>query len=277
MLSLFTQPKHMSEPLICDYCEPTSIAVRHLSVELSQRTILDDVSFKLEKGEFTALLGPNGTGKSTLLKAITGEIDGQGDVMLFGHPKTYWPSGDLAQHLGVLPQSSSLSFNFTSREVVSLGGIGLNMSNHQLGQLVIQNMEKTDVIHLAGRSYPTLSGGEKQRVHLARVLTQLEQGGNNKILLLDEPTSALDLHHQHTTLALAKSLAQQGATVVAVLHDLNLAAQYADRLMILNKGNIVVDAPPKHALKSDIIERVYQHKVSVIPHPKLGHPVVITG
>lgn len=277
MLSLFTQPKRMSEPSICDYCESTSIAVRHLSVELSQRTILDDVSFELKKGEFTALLGPNGTGKSTLLKAITGEVHSHGDVMLFGHNKTYWPSGNLARHLGVLPQSSSLSFNFTSREVVSLGGIGLNMPNHQLEQLVVSNMEKTDVIHLADRSYPTLSGGEKQRVHLARVLTQLEQGGNNKILLLDEPTSALDLHHQHSTLALAKSLAKQGATVVAVLHDLNLAAQYADRLMILNKGNIVADAPPKHALKSDIIERVYQHKVSIIPHPELGHPVVIAA
>ncbi|UUM31363.1 heme ABC transporter ATP-binding protein [Vibrio japonicus] len=277
MLSLFTQPKRMSEPSICDYCQSTSIAVRHLSVELSQRTILDDVSFELKKGEFTALLGPNGTGKSTLLKAITGEVHSHGDVMLFGRNKTYWPSGNLARHLGVLPQSSSLSFNFTSREVVSLGGIGLNMPNHQLEQLVVSNMEKTDVIHLADRSYPTLSGGEKQRVHLARVLTQLEQGGNNKILLLDEPTSALDLHHQHSTLALAKSLAKQGATVVAVLHDLNLAAQYADRLMILNKGNIVADAPPKYALKSDIIERVYQHKVSIIPHPELGHPVVIAA
>ena len=275
MLALFTQPKNMTHDSIGQYRGSTSVSVNHLSVELNHRTILNDMSFELNKGEFTALLGPNGTGKSTLLKAMTGELAAHGDIKLFNRPRQYWRSEDLARHLGVLPQSSTLSFNFTSREVVSLGGIGLNIPNHQLEQVVANNMEKADVLHLADRSYPTLSGGEKQRVHFARVLTQLEQSGDNKVILLDEPTSALDLRHQHSTLALAKALAKQGATVVAVLHDLNLAAQYADRLMILNQGKIIRDATPKDALKSDIIEQVYQHKVSVIPHPELGHPIVI--
>ncbi|WP_082331714.1 heme ABC transporter ATP-binding protein [Vibrio nereis] len=275
MLALFTQPKNMTHDSIAQYRGSTSVSVNHLSVELSRRTILDDISFVLNKGEFTALLGPNGTGKSTLLKAMTGELAAHGDIKLFNQPHQYWRSEDLARHLGVLPQSSTLSFNFISREVVSLGGIGLNIPNHQLEHLVANNMEKADVLHLADRPYPTLSGGEKQRVHFARVLTQLEQSGSNKVILLDEPTSALDLRHQHSTLALAKDLAKQGATVVAVLHDLNLAAQYADRLMILNQGKIIRDATPEDALKSDIIEQVYQHKVSVIPHPELGHPIVI--
>lgn len=274
---LMTSRKKDGLPQIDNYHDATAIEVDQLTVSIGKRTILNELSFSLDRGQFTALLGPNGTGKSTLLKAITDEITYSGQVNIFGQTRHVWPAEELAKHLGVLPQSSSLSFNFVAKEVVELGGIGLSMSNQDLQQVVEHNMQQTDVKHLAQRAYPTLSGGEKQRVHLSRVLTQLEQSGNNTILLLDEPTSALDLHHQHSTLALAKSLAKRGATVVAVLHDLNLASQYADRMIILNKGNIAVDAPPSQAMQAEIIEQVYQHQVSVIPHPELGHPIVIAN
>ncbi len=277
MLSVFSSSRTAMENSVSAYTGEHTVAIRNLSVTLGHRRILENVSLSLKRGEFTALLGPNGTGKSTLLKALTGEIPAHGQFDLFGQPRDLWPASKLAKHLGVLPQSSSLSFNFSAQEVVELGGIGLTMPNTQLAQVVQQNMERTDVSHLAQRAYPTLSGGEKQRVHLARVLTQLEQSGENTVLLLDEPTSALDIHHQHTTLALAQSLARNGATVVAVLHDLNLAAQYADRLILLNQGHIVADAPPKTALQADIIEAVYHHKVAILPHPTYGHPIVIAS
>ncbi|EGU45509.1 hemin importer ATP-binding subunit [Vibrio ichthyoenteri ATCC 700023] len=277
MLSLFSSKKSGKPPMIDDYYSSTTVAIEHLSVSLGGRTILDNVHLTLQRGQFTALLGPNGTGKSTLLKALTGEISARGEFALFGQARENWPSALLAKNFGVLPQSSSLSFNFMAREVVALGGLGLSMPREALDNVIDKNMQLTDVLHLSNRAYPTLSGGEKQRVHLARVLTQLEQSGGNKVLLLDEPTSALDIHHQHTTLALAQHLAQQGATVVAVLHDLNLAAQYADRIVILNQGVIVTDDTPEKALNSSVIEQVYQHKVSVISHPTLGHPVVIAA
>ncbi|WP_165312304.1 heme ABC transporter ATP-binding protein [Vibrio ziniensis] len=277
MLSLLSSKLSLSNTAqeSIEYSGIKTVEIRHLSVILGDKKILDDIDLTLNRGEFTVLLGPNGTGKSTLLKALTGELNAKGEFSLFGQNRDSWPASLLAKHVGVLPQSSSLSFNFMAKEVIELGGIGLTMSNHQLNGVVTKNMRATDVEHLGFRSYPTLSGGEKQRVHLARVLTQLEQSGKNKILLLDEPTSALDIHHQHTTLALARILANQGATVVAVLHDLNLASQYADRIVMLNQGKIEADDIPAKVLKPEIIEAVYHHKVDIIAHPTYGHPVVI--
>lgn len=254
-----------------------AIFANNLSLALGDKIILDDVSVSFNTGELTVLLGPNGTGKSSLLKVITQEWEsGKGDIRFFDRDYLDWSPSILAKHLGVLPQSSSLSFNFTVAEVVELGALALTEKQSVIKQLAWKNMIKTDVTHLADRLYPSLSGGEKQRVHLARVLTQLEQSGEQKILLLDEPTSALDLAHQHQTLALAKSLADEGAAVVAVLHDLNLAAQYAHRVMILNQGCIVANGTPNEILTETTIENVYQWPVKVLQHPESGHPVILS-
>lgn len=254
-----------------------SLCVEHLSVSIENKPILDDINLRFNSGEFVAVLGPNGTGKSTLLKAITGEIKHSGQCTVFNKPKNSWQPQKLAKHLGVLPQSSSLTFNFTAQEVVKLGGLGLSAHHFELNHIACRYMIKTDTLHLADRLYPSLSGGEKQRVHLARVLTQLDQSGDQKIVILDEPTAALDIHHQHSTLKLAKELTHQGATVIAVLHDLNLASQYADRIVMLNKGEVVVDDEPSKALQPHFIESVYHYPANVIVHPKLGHPLVIAG
>lgn len=277
MLSIFSSLDKEAAQRSISYSDSQTISIRDLSVTLGGKKILNDIDLTFNRQEFTVLLGPNGTGKSTLLKALTGEIPTNGEFTIFGQPRIQWTPEVLAKHLAVLPQSSSLSFNFMAKEVIELGGIGLTMSNSQLATIVENNMRLTDVEHLATRSYPTLSGGEKQRVHLARVLTQLEQSNNNRILLLDEPTSALDIRHQHTTLQLARELAVQGATVVAVLHDLNLAAQYADRIVILNEGGIAANASPQEALNKKTIETVYHHNVDIIKHPSKGYPVVITN
>jgi iron complex transport system ATP-binding protein len=142
-------------------------------------------------------------------------------------------------------------------------------------RLAKKYMKVTDVEHLADRLYPSLSGGEKQRLHLARVLVQLDQAEKEKILMLDEPTSALDLAHQHNTLKIARNLADKESTaVVVVLHDLNLAAQYADRMVVLHDGELVCDAAPWQALTPEMIERVYGYRSIVAKHPSMDFPVV---
>lgn len=254
----------------------TAISVENVNLKLGNKVILDNLSVKFNTGELTVLLGPNGTGKSSLLKVITQEWSSTGKVSFFEQDYADWNAAHLAKHLGVLPQSSSLSFNFTVREVVELGALALSETYKVIREIAERNMHTTDIVHLAERLYPSLSGGEKQRVHLARILTQLEQSEDKKILLLDEPTSALDLSHQHQTLSLAKSLSKSGASVVAVIHDLNLAAQYADRVMILNGGKIVADGSPWETLTENIIEDVYQWSVQVIKHPNSDYPVILS-
>lgn len=251
------------------------IHLKNLSLSFGKRTILKGINADFKAGELTILLGPNGTGKSSLLKLITQEYPSSGEIHFFGDHVKSWKSKSLAKHLGVLPQSSSLTFNFSVKEVVELGGIPLEGSTESIQAIARQNMTDTDVYHLAERSYPSLSGGEKQRVHFARVLTQLAQSNGKKILLLDEPTSALDLSHQHQTLRLATRLVSEGAAVIIVMHDLNLAAQYADRIMILNEGTIVADGSPWEVLTQENIEAIYNWKVQVIPHPTDQYPLVI--
>jgi iron complex transport system ATP-binding protein len=254
----------------------TAISIQNVDLTFGDRTILDNVSAQFHSGELTILLGPNGAGKSSLLKLMTREWPSNGKVHYFGVESAQWHKPDLAMQLGVLPQSSTLTFNFTVQEVVELGGLTLKASQKEITAIASSYMADTDILHLADRLYPSLSGGEKQRVHLARVLTQLAQSGEDKIVLLDEPTSALDLSHQHNTLSLAKKLTQQGATVVTVIHDLNLAAQYADRVLILNDGKLVADGTPWETLSQEIISSVYQWPVTIVPHPERGHPVIMT-
>ncbi|MGL4381927.1 heme ABC transporter ATP-binding protein [Vibrio misgurnus] len=246
-----------------------------LCVTYGSRSVLDHVDITLRGGEVAALLGPNGAGKSTLLKLLSGEMSGAGTLRYFDIPANQWPAAKLATHLGILPQQSSLSFPFSAQEVVELGAIPLNLSRKEVQQVARHYMQQTDVLHLATSLYPSLSGGEKQRLHLARVLTQLHQAGQQRILMLDEPTSALDLAHQHNTLQLARDLADhQGCAVVVVLHDLNLAAQYADRMILLHQGKIVCDAAPWQALTAERIEQVYGYQALVAAHPTRDFPMV---
>ncbi|MFA0338679.1 heme ABC transporter ATP-binding protein [Vibrio breoganii] len=254
-----------------------SVQCSDISVSIGNRTILDKVNIEFYPNEFTVFLGPNGTGKSTLLKTLSNEMAYTGQHYLFGKPTQDWDKRSLAKQFGVLPQSSSLTFNFTAQEVVELGGLTLSGGQKAISRIAREKMNLTGVLPLADRLYPSLSGGEKQRVHFARVLTQLDSVKHNKVLFLDEPTSALDLSHQHNTLKLAKEQADSGACVVAVLHDLNLAAQYADRIVVLNHGNIVADGTPWEALNSQTIEEVYRWKTQIVPHPTQKHPVILSA
>lgn len=243
--------------------------------------ILRGVDLTLEPAEVTALIGPNGAGKSTLLHLLSGALtpDG-GRVTLDGRPLADWPRADLARRRAVLPQSLELTFPFRVLEVVLMGRSAYNGRSslaHDL-DVAAAALEEVDAAHLAERIYPTLSGGERQRVQLARVMAQIwPEAGDHRpgILLLDEPTNNLDLTHQHRLLAFARRLAEGGVGVLAVLHDPNLAALYADRLVLLAEGRVQSAGTVDSVLTAPQIERAFKLKVAIQRHPTRDCPHLI--
>ena len=254
-----------------------AVEIEDLNIRMEGRNLLSELSLKAACGEVIAILGPNGAGKSTLLKAISGDLSHQHyPVTLFGQPRQNWNRMELACLVGVLPQQTAVLFPFRAREIVMLGRIPHRCSSEENELEVELAMRKLDVWHLRDRLFPQLSGGEKQRVHFARVLAQLGEGNAERLLLLDEPTSALDLGHQHQVLALSRKLAHEsGYAVILVLHDLNLAARYADRILLLQEGRLIANGPPGSVLKVDSIRALYHYEARRLNIADLSHPVII--
>ncbi|HDN9015226.1 heme ABC transporter ATP-binding protein [Aeromonas salmonicida] len=250
-----------------------------LSLTRGGRPILDRLDLTLQGGTLTALLGPNGAGKSSLLKCLTGELEYEGEINLFDRERQAWASRELAHRVGVLPQSSSLNFPFLCEEVVAMGRLPHTEPGSRRDEIVRAAMTHAGVDHLARRLYPGLSGGERQRVQFARVLAQIWQAPDDpqqaRLLLLDEPTSALDLKYQHQLLTMTRALAARNTAVLVVLHDLNLAARYADRLVMLDKGRLMADGTPAEVLTPALIDRLYDYPAQVIHHPETGLPMVV--
>ena len=254
------------------------LTIENISVRRDSRLLLNNVSFAVKPGEVVAVLGPNGAGKTTLFRVITDEITPDtGQVTLHGKPVKSWDLTERAQIMGILPQSSSLNFSFTVHEVVLLGRSPCSSNREQNNNIVRKALERVDGWHLHNRDYTSLSGGEKQRVHLARVLVQIwdEPAYGPRVLLLDEPTSALDPAHQHLTLQTAREFAQNNVAVVIIVHDLNLASQYADRLVMLREGLLEAEGPPREVLTQELLKRLLDIDVCILSHPVNGYPVVI--
>ena len=255
-----------------------SLEIQNATVRVGDKTLLSDVSMAVEPGQVVTVLGPNGAGKSTLMKIACGERPlTSGTVRLNG--RNNWDLRQQALMLGVLPQSSSLSFPFTVEEVVLLGRTPSSSDHQENRSIVEQALAKVDARHLKHRQYTTLSGGERQRVHMARVLTQIwdECPSGNRFLLLDEPTSALDPAHQQLTLKIARQQAdEQGMGVMVILHDLNLAARYSDQLVILQDGGIAAQGTPRNVLTPEVVYSVFNIDISVSDHPEHRCPLVIT-
>ncbi|WP_069166621.1 heme ABC transporter ATP-binding protein [Nocardia altamirensis] len=249
------------------------VSIERRGANSAGRRVLDEVDFDVVAGEIVALVGPNGAGKSTLLAALAGELTpSAGTVELEGQALTHWSTLDMARRRAVLPQNHTVGFPFTAREVVAMGrSPWLRTERRALDdERIAAAMAAADVEHLATRSFPTLSGGERARVALARVLAQ-----DTGTLLLDEPTAALDLGHQEAVLRLATARAAAGAAVVVVLHDLGIAAAYSDRVAVLDAGRIAADGPPREVLTTALLTRVYQHPVEVLNHPVTGAQLVL--
>ena len=251
------------------------LEVTDLGYELGNRQLLADVTFSLEAGSLLALVGPNGAGKSTLVRLLSGELEPtRGEVRLFGRSVGDWPARELARRRAVMPQQTVLQFAFTAEEVIAMG-----RSPHRArrggprdDQIVAAAMEQTETTTLARQSFPTLSGGEQARVTLARVLAQ-----EADILLLDEPTASLDLRHQEIAMRIARALADQGRAILAVTHDVNLAAAYADEAVLLREGRVVASGSPWEALTAETLHDVFDQPVIVIPHPVGDWPLVVTA
>jgi iron complex transport system ATP-binding protein len=236
---------------------------RSVSVQVGGKALLVDATLRLRPGCFTAVLGPNGAGKSTLLSVLSGQrVPSVGEVSLDGHPLHSLRASQLALRRAVMPQESAVAFDFTAREVVALGRFPHRLAPRaDEDALIDEAMALTDVLPLGTRVLNTLSGGEKARVHLARVLLQLwhpRADGAARWLLLDEPTAALDLAHQHAAMRLLRARAAEGFGVVAVLHDLNLALRYADEVVVVRARHAATQGATQALLQSPLIEAVWQ-------------------
>ena len=251
----------------------------NISLHLSGFDLLRNISLEVEAGKVTAIVGPNGAGKSSLLKVLTGDMaPTRGQVQLNHRQLPQWPLLHRAQMLAVLPQHSLLNFPFTANEVVALGRIPHQTGVIKDAEIVAQALDLVDASYLQKRLYTQMSGGEKQRVQLARVLAQIWQPSDHgeQFLVLDEPTSAFDLSHQKLTLDIVRQLANRGVGVVMVLHDLNLAARCADNLVVFDGGVIAAQGQPQQVLTESLIDKVFGVKAIISQHPQTHRPLVIT-
>jgi len=227
------------------------------------RMLVDSVDLSFASGSFSIVIGPNGAGKSTLLRILCGELQPTGGSIRWnGEPLHSIPAWRLAHRRAMMPQASELNFPFTVFEVACLGveGIGRGLSRRDRQCLALDALEQADVAHLAQRNYQSLSGGERQRVHFARVLAQLKAGQSlerQQVLFLDEPIASLDLKHQLSLLQESRRLVQDGLTVIAVLHDLQLACSTADELIIMQAGRLVARGKPDTALTPQRLAEVF--------------------
>lgn len=252
------------------------LSIQSLSAGYGSRLILDDVTFSVEPGEVLAVIGPNGAGKSTLIRAVSGVLTPRrGSVRAFGEDVTRLQSLQRARYLAVVPQAKQLPNAFTVYQTVLLGRTPhltwLGRAGEDDHRRVKLALERTLTLDLADRRVSELSGGEQQRVLLARALAQA-----TPILLLDEPTTHLDLQHQSSLLNLVQQLStQEGLVILMVVHDLNLASLYADRVALLVGGRLQALGSPEEVLTAEVLSQVYNVPVNVIPHPDYNTPLVL--
>lgn len=253
-----------------------AVQAEHLQSGYGERTILADLSLEIKNGEITALVGPNGSGKSTLLKTLARlhKAD-QGAVYLNGRAIAQLPSAEVARQLAVLPQSPSAPAGLTVGELVEQGRYPhagpLRMLRHQDHEAIAQALELTGTTEFANRPLDSLSGGERQRAWIALALAQA-----TPILFLDEPTTFLDIGHQLEVLDLVEQLnRERSMTIVMVLHDLNQAARYSQRMVALRDGTIVADGQPSEVLTVELLAEVFGVKASILSDPQSGTPICL--
>lgn len=256
------------------------IRASSVSVAMGRKPILHGVDFTAQAGELTAIIGPNGSGKSTLLRAIAGEIAYGGTIAVNGREVSSTKPWEAALHRAVLPQATALSFPFTVREVVRLGLLGgrSGASPAEQTSLPERALALVDLEGFAGRFYQELSGGEQQRVQLARVLCQVWKpmlDGAPRFLLLDEPVSNLDIKHQLVIMQIARDFARAGGGVIAILHDLNLTSMFADEVVLIHQGVSAANGTPLEVLRDGLLGRVFDCPLKVGMTPPTMQPFVL--
>lgn len=234
-----------------------------VSFAVGEARLVDNVRLAVPAGRIVGILGPNGAGKSTFLKLVSGELKPTaGRILLDGLPLAQANAALLARRRAVVPQSSQLTFAFSALEVVLLGaavpGFGLSADLAGAGERALR---RVGLASLAERKYTDLSGGERQRVHIARAICQLATApggaGETPLLLVDEPTSNLDIGHQRLVLGTLREIAAEGAAVLAVLHDINLAAGYCDSVALMREGRLIAHGAPADVIRDDLLSHTY--------------------
>jgi len=256
------------------------LRTENISFSVGKKQILKNVSASFLPGEFNMILGPNGSGKSSFLKIFSGEINKfQGTVFYDDKKIKELRKEELAKKRAVMSQQADLGFPLLVEEVVMMGRYPHFTFNPNKRDITICNevIERMDLVEFKERNYLTLSGGEKQRVQYARVLAQVWEKPTDsyRYLFLDEPLNSLDISYQHEFLQVAVELIKDHTVLIAVMHDINLAAHYADNLFFFKEGELVVHGKPKDILSAAMIEKVFNIKTTVIENPVTGKPLII--
>ncbi len=256
--------------------EKKPIEVRNLKCSLGGREIISGVDFTIEKGKFYSIIGPNGSGKTTLLRTIVASLEPAGGELLIDNISIGNLKGkELAKKLAYVSQNTNSDIDFNVLDYVLMGrypylGLLQSEGENDLG-FAKKSMELTNTWYLREKKLNEISGGERQRVVVARALTQ-----DTPIILLDEPISQLDIHHQIELMDTLSSMIEiKGITIVAVLHDLNIASQYSDYIMLINDGKLIKNGKPEEVLSKQTILDVYNMEVQVLQNPETGKPLVI--
>ncbi|OAQ53931.1 cobalamin/Fe3+-siderophores ABC transporter ATP-binding protein [Natrinema mahii] len=254
--------------------EPAAISIADCSLSFGDLAVLEDVSLTIEPGEFVGFVGPNGAGKTTLLRLISGALEpDSGSIAIDGTDVHGLPSRASSRLVSVVPQDTTLSFSFPVRDVVEMGRhphrSRFSSATPEDRAAVERALERTRTAELADRPIDEVSGGQRQRVVLARAIAQ-----ETPVLLLDEPTASLDINHQVETLELVRELVAEGRTVVAAIHDLELAARYCDRLVLIADGQIAADGPPSSVLTREALADSFDANAVVTPSPVTGTETV---
>lgn len=248
--------------------------VRQATVMLEERAILAPLDLQVHPGEVVGLIGHNGSGKSTLLRLLSRQlVPSSGQITFAGQPIASWRSREFARQVAYLPQQPPAAGGMLCRELVELGRYpwhgAIGRFDAEDREMVTEALKATDTLKFAARAVDSLSGGERQRVWLAMLIAQ-----NARCLLLDEPTAALDLAHQVEVLALIRELARhRGLSVVIVLHEINMAARFCDRLVALRAGSLIEDATPGAIMEPGMLERIFGLPMGIVPHPDGGQPI----
>lgn len=234
-----------------------------VSLQLGNKQILNDVSLTAHRGDFIGLIGPNGSGKSTWLRAICGLLPyDKGSVEIKGKSIKKYDTKEIAKMIGYVPQDTSLDFDFLVKDIVLMGRHAhiprFGLESAKDFEIAEQALMTTNISHLANRYVNQLSGGQRQMVFIAKALAQ-----QTDILILDEPTSALDINRQLQVLQLVKQLTEEGVTVVTAIHDLNLAARFCNKLVLLAEGNVLAAGHPETVLTADHMLKSYEVEASI--------------
>ncbi|MEE4015012.1 heme ABC transporter ATP-binding protein [Roseibium sp. FZY0029] len=255
------------------------LVVEQVSVSAGKTWIVQDLSFHAKAGEVLAIIGPSGSGKTTMMKAMTGDMPYSGGIALAGLEVSGLSPEVLAAMRGVLPQASQISFPLNVAEVVGLGVTGGRRDRHFRARRIAEALAKVGLSGFEGRSYQDLSGGEQQRVQLARVLCQvwepIPQDGLPRWLFLDEPVSSLDIKHQVQIMRLAADYAKRGGGVVAVMHDLNLTAAFADRVLVMQGGRRLAFGARDEVMQAGLLSKAYDFPLEILTRPGGGRPVIV--